>query len=108
MRCQLSALCDAANLSAEGKLNILGEFDTVYAATLPAVWPVMVFLAKIKIGEADIGSHDVHLRVLDEDMNLVAQLKGVVQIPSLSYPGIENGWPLLLHVANAAFANYGT
>ena len=27
MECQLAALCDAANMSANGKLNILGEFD---------------------------------------------------------------------------------
>jgi hypothetical protein len=108
MKCQLAALCDAGNLSGNGKLNILGEFDTLFAPQVPAVNPCMVFVAKLKIGEPDIGAHTFHLRVVDEDMNLVTFLDGKFEVRSQPVPGIESGFPVILQIGNAAFEDYGT
>lgn len=108
MKCQLAALCDAANLSANGKLNILGEFDMLFARQVPAVHPSMVFVAKLKTGEADIGAHTFHLRVVDDDMNLVTSLDGTFEVRSQPVPGIESGFPVILQIANAAFGGYGS
>ncbi len=109
MKLQLAALCDAANVSADGKVNILGEFDIIDASSTPAVWPLMVFLAKLKIGQADVGEHSVSLRVLDEDMQLVADpVEGAVRIHELPPWGIETGWPVLLRIHNAQFKTFGT
>jgi len=41
MRVSFALFADAANLSQEGKLNILGVFDALQVATLPAVHPRM-------------------------------------------------------------------
>ena len=108
MKCQLAALCDAANMSANGKLNILGEFDTLFTRQVPAVHPCMVFVAKLKSGEADIGAHTFHLRVVDDDMNLVTSVDGKFEVRSQPVPGIESGFPVILQIGNAAFGDYGS
>jgi hypothetical protein len=104
----LAALCDAANISANGKLNILGEFDTILAPQVPVVYPSIVFVAKLKTGETDIGQHALHLRVVDDDMKLVTSLDGTFEVRSQPVPGIESGIPVILQIANAAFGDYGT
>lgn len=109
MKCQLAALCEAANVSADGKINILGEFDTINTAQVPVVWPLMVFVAKVKVGAADAGRHTIGLRVVDEDMQLVAPpLEAQVGIADSPVPGIESGWPLILRIGNAHFQSFGT
>ncbi len=109
MKCQLAALCEAANVSAAGQINILGEFDTINAAQVPVVWPLMVFVAKLKAGAADAGRHTVSLRVVDEDMQLVAPpLEAEVGIAEPPIPGVESGWPLILRIGNAHFQSVGT
>ena len=48
MEVKLAGFCDAANISREGKLNILGEFNTLYAAAVPVIWPLMYVVIKIE------------------------------------------------------------
>lgn len=56
---------DAANLSQEGKLNILGVFDALQVATLPAVHPRAHLVVRIKGRRHDAGVHSVTLRWLN-------------------------------------------
>ena len=109
MRVTLAALADAANLSQEGKLNILGEFDTIYTPSVPTVWPLMVFVAKVKMELGEIeGRHTVSLRVVDQDMQLIAPLiSGHVEWADRPAPGTEMAWPLILPIANAQFPDHG-
>jgi hypothetical protein len=53
---------DSANLSQEGKLNILGVFDALQVATLPTVHPRAHLVLRIKGERSDVGSHTVTLR----------------------------------------------
>ncbi|MFN8653935.1 MAG: hypothetical protein U0133_18680 [Gemmatimonadales bacterium] len=110
MHCQLSALAEAANLSADGKINILGEFDTLWAlGEPPVVHPSMVFVAKLKAGEADRGAHKIQLRVVDEDMKLVALLVDAqMQLQDSPIPGSEGGVPIIVPVTAASFPDFGT
>ncbi len=62
MRLSFALFADAANLSQEGKLNILGVFDAVQVATLPAVHPRAHLVVRLKGGREDIGSHSVTLQ----------------------------------------------
>lgn len=61
MRIAFALLADAANLSQEGKLNILGVFDAVHVATLPAVHPRAHLVARISGGRSDVGTHAMSL-----------------------------------------------
>lgn len=62
MQLSFALFADAANLSQEGKLNVLGVFDAVQVATLPAVHPRAHLVVRLKGTRADIGNHTVTLR----------------------------------------------
>ena len=53
---------DAANISQEGKLNILGVFDAVHAGPLPAVHPRATVVVRLKATAGDAGTHPLTLR----------------------------------------------
>lgn len=53
---------DAANISQEGKLNILGVFDAVHAGPLPAVHPRATVVVRLKASAGDVGTHPLTLR----------------------------------------------
>ncbi len=48
---------DAANISQEGKLNILGVFDALQIGTLPAVHPRATLVVRLKAEDGDVGMH---------------------------------------------------
>jgi hypothetical protein len=51
----LALLADGANLSREGKLNILGVFDTIFARTLPTTHPQMQLVLRFEADSEDLG-----------------------------------------------------
>ncbi|MGQ0539364.1 MAG: DUF6941 family protein [Gemmatimonadaceae bacterium] len=56
---------DAANLSQEGKLNILGVFDALQVATLPSIHPRASLVVRLKGARTESGTHTVSLRWLN-------------------------------------------
>ncbi len=83
MQLQVAALCDAATDSA-GKLNILGTFDTINAAQMPAIHPQCSIALRIIFQKIEEGSHKLKLNFVDEDGRLV--------MPSIDIP-VEVGVP---------------
>ena len=67
MNVNLAVLCDAANVSREGKLNILGEFDSIHVATFPLVYPTMVLVVRLEAHPTEAGEHSLKLHLVDED-----------------------------------------
>lgn len=65
MHVSFALFADAANLSQEGKLNILGVFDALQVATLPTVHPRAHLVVHLKGTTLDVGSHSVRLRWLN-------------------------------------------
>lgn len=57
MRIAFTLFADAANLSQEGKLNVLGVFDAVQVGSLPAVHPRAHLVARIVGTRGDVGAH---------------------------------------------------
>jgi hypothetical protein len=64
MHVSFALFADAANLSQEGKLNILGVFDALQVASLPAIHPRAHLVVHLKGTGADVGSHTVSLKWL--------------------------------------------
>ncbi len=56
-------LADAANVAVDGKLNILGVFDALHAASFPAVHPRVHLVARFKGQASDVGTHRLGLQV---------------------------------------------
>ncbi|MDQ6611515.1 MAG: hypothetical protein M3Y64_03700 [Gemmatimonadota bacterium] len=65
MHVSFALFADAANLSQEGKLNILGVFDAVHVGSLPAVHPRATLVVRLKGFAADVGNHALTLRWLN-------------------------------------------
>ena len=61
MQISFALFADAANLSQEGKLNVLGVFGAVQVATLPAVHPRAHLVVGLRGGRDDAGAHQVTL-----------------------------------------------
>ena len=64
MHVSFALFADAANLSQEGKLNILGVFDALQVGTLPAIHPRAHLVVHLKGTGSDIGQHTVSFRWL--------------------------------------------
>jgi hypothetical protein len=65
MNVTFAMFADAANLSQEGKLNILGVFDALQVATLPTVHPRANLVVRLKGARVDTGTHTVSLQWLN-------------------------------------------
>jgi hypothetical protein len=65
MHIQFALFADAANVSQEGKLNILGVFDALQVAVLPSLHPRATFVLRVKATPEDEGEHEVGLSWLN-------------------------------------------
>ena len=61
MHVQFALFADAANVSQEGKLNILGVFDALHVGQLPSLHPRATFVVRLKAVTEDRGPHGVGL-----------------------------------------------
>ncbi len=66
MNIQVAILCDAAT-DDNGKLNLLGAFDTIYAPQLPAVHPQCAVALRVAFMSGDEGEHKLALNFVDAD-----------------------------------------
>jgi hypothetical protein len=57
MHVSFALFADAANISQEGKLNVLGVFDALQIGSLPAVHPRATLVVRLKAAEGDEGRH---------------------------------------------------
>ena len=64
MHVTFALFADGANLSQEGKLNILGVFDALQVGTLPTMHPRATLVVHLKGSAADAGTHRVSLHWL--------------------------------------------
>lgn len=66
MTIQLAILCDAAT-DYNGKLNILGTFDTIYSQQFPAVHPLCAVALRVVFTKGDEGQRALKVNFVDED-----------------------------------------
>ncbi len=79
MQVKLAVVADHANVSAEGKLNIMGIFDRIVVSNLPAVHPQMHLVVRLEAHPAERDrAHPVEVRLHDPDGQAVFELKGEV------------------------------
>ncbi|MDQ3697057.1 MAG: hypothetical protein M3373_03390 [Gemmatimonadota bacterium] len=95
MQVSFALFADAANLSQEGKLNILGVFDAVQVAAFPAVHPRAHLVVRLKGERTDVGSHAVTLRWMNPDANELWASTGELNVGTPP-PGVtEMDMPLI-------------
>ena len=75
-------LADAANISREGKLNILGAFDRIYGGTFPLTWPRMMLVTRFIASPAEYGSEkSLEIVTLDADGKRLQSASGKMKVP---------------------------
>jgi hypothetical protein len=72
MDIQIAVLCDAAT-ETNGKLNLLGAFDTIFTSQLPAIHPQCSIAVRMTFNKVEEGHHKVKLNFVDEDGRSVMQ-----------------------------------
>ncbi|NLB55991.1 MAG: hypothetical protein GX811_09545 [Lentisphaerae bacterium] len=70
MKIEIIAICEAATDS-QGKLNILGAFDSIFASKLPATHPQCTIALRLRFTKIEEGSHKIRINVVDADGKLV-------------------------------------
>ena len=78
----MAILADEANVSQEGKLNVLGIFDRIAAAEFPVMHPRMVFAFRVEAEAGDGGrGFPVNVELLDPDGAVLFQAAGEMMAP---------------------------
>ncbi len=80
MYCSFALFADAANLSQEGKLNVLGVFDALHVATVPAVHPRATLVVRLKASPDDAGTHALSLAWLSPSGEEIWSSSGEVEV----------------------------
>ena len=90
MHMTFALFADAANVSQEGKLNILGVFDALQVGSLPSLHPRATLVVHLKGSPSDAGAHRVTLQWMspsgselwssDGELGVVPPPNGVVEM----------------------------
>ncbi len=80
MHLSFAVFADAANLSQEGKLNVLGVFDALQVGGFPAVHPRATLVVRLKGGREDAGSHSVRMQWINPRGRELWQSTGEIDI----------------------------
>lgn len=107
MEVTLALLADYANVSQEGKLNVMGVFDRIWAKKLPVVHPEMWLVFRLEAGPAERGTEKViEVKLLDADGNVLQHLKGQFAVPGESaHPVVQI--PQILRFTTVRFEKQG-
>ena len=77
MQVKLALLADYANVTAEGKLNILGIFDRINVQEIPATHPQMHLILRLEAHPAERNRpHNVEIRLHDPDGQTIFDVSG--------------------------------
>ena len=77
MLVKLALLADYANVTAEGKLNILGIFDRINLVQVPAVHPQMHLILRLEAQPAERSRpHQIEIRLHDPEGATIFEVNG--------------------------------
>ncbi len=95
MYISFALFADAANLSQEGKLNILGVFDAVQVGELPTTHPRTTLVVRLKAEAEDAGAHRLGLRWVSPEGAELWSTEGEVNIGTPADASGEVDLPLI-------------
>ena len=99
-------LCDCATDS-QGKLNVLGAFDTLFAGKMPAVHPACAIAARMRFARVEEGEHRVRINVIDEDGRAVGpKLEDVISVRVRENEN-SSACNIILNIQGLKLENYG-
>lgn len=103
----MAVLADGANLSQEGKLNILGIFDALYADSFPTIHPEMKLVVQLEAGIAEVGKvHQVEIQLMDSDGRKPFVVNGQIVVGDVK-PGTVFKTNSILNIRGVTFEKPG-
>ena len=106
MNIQVAVLCDAAT-DDNGKLNLLGAFDTIYTQQLPAIHPQCSIALRVTFSNGDEGKHALQVNFVDADGRPIAKFPPIpveVALPDDMHFGTRN---FIVNIQQLKFDNPG-
>lgn len=107
MTVMLATLCDSA-ADYQGKLSLLGAFDTLCARELPVVHPQCALALRLTFAPEDAGAHRLRIRCLDaEDQECLPPFEPVIEVtfPSPFLPFVTRN--IVLNMQRVKFHRAG-
>lgn len=98
MQVIFALFADAANLSQEGKLNVLGVFDALQVQSLPAVHPRSHLVVHLKGSPDDVGRHTVTLRWINPQGSELWTSTGELNVGQPPAGVLEMDLPLIAQI----------
>ena len=103
----LALLADYANVTREGKLNVMGIFSDINAPIFPWVHPQMQLVLDLEAGAAEWDTQKkVEIKLLDEDANTILAIGADVKVPR-GQPGRRVHVNSILTLGNIKFNKSG-
>ncbi len=95
MHVSFALFADAANLSQEGKLNVLGVFDALQIGALPAVHPRATLVVRLKANREDVGVHSIAFGWIGPHGDEIWSSSGEVEVGAPPPGAIEVDIPVI-------------
>ncbi len=105
MNVEVFVLCDAATDS-QGKLNILGAFDTLFLQNVPAVHPQCSVAARLRWERIEGEDHKLAIHVVNQDGKaVIPPLEGNIKVgfPQNESTAITN---IILNIQGLKLENF--
>lgn len=84
----LALLCDSANVAADGKLNIHGQFSQIASPAFPCELPLMHLALRFEAHPSDAGAErELLVRLVNADGNRIGELGGLLTVPPFKPSG---------------------
>lgn len=84
MELQLALVCDHANATDEGKLDVHGIFNDLYAPAFPAIQDQMVLVLAVEWSRSDSGRYLFRVELVDPDGKPTLSIDGHTEVDSRS------------------------
>ena len=109
MRVALGVLADYANVTADGKLNIMGVFQVVNALQFPHVHAQMHLVLTLEADPSEVGTEkQIEIKLMTPDGASLFAVGGEMQVPAVNrFPGTPIGIQHILGLQGIRFEKPG-
>jgi hypothetical protein len=106
MNIEAFLLCDAAT-DQQGKLNVLGAFDVLFAKQMPVIHPACAVAMRVRFEKIENGNHPVRIHVINEDGKSIGpNLQANVNV-NIGDDADSTATNLILNIQRLKFEDYG-
>ena len=109
MEVVFAVLADAANVSQEGKLNIMGNFAEINARTFPYRHPAMQLVIRMEASPVEVGrDKKMEVEIIDEDAhNRIGGFSADFKVPPPKKSGERVHMQVIMGLVDTVFPKKG-